>query len=150
MKKLIAVVVLVLFLCIPVQADIYSWVWGDSDAIGARVGTDISKDIEVGLSALWWPDREMPEIWGVYAIYHLPDILQIPNPIDVDFLPEIISGKPYVGGKLDIDFEIDKGSVSPIVGIVFNKVLFFEYQFESFDRVILGESKIVFGLRFEF
>lgn len=136
MKRLMLTVLVMLCLCLPAQGDIYSWIWGDNDAIGARVGTDITENVEAGLSALWFPDRERPEIWGVYGVYHLP---------------EIIAGRPYLGGKLDIDFNLHKvGEVSPIAGIVFVDILFIEYQFESFDRKAKGESKIVFGLRIEF
>ena len=150
MKKLILAVVLVLCLCLPAQGDIYSWVWGDNDALGARVGTEISENIEVGLSALWWPDREMPEIWGAYAVYHLPEVVQFPNPIALEFLPKEIGGRPYFGGKVEIDSELDQSSFSPIAGVIFADILFVEYQFESIDRTAKGESKIIFGLRISF
>lgn len=149
-KKRIVLVVLVLLLCVPAQADIYSWVFGDSDAIGIRIGTDVSENVEVGLSALWWPDIEKPEIWGVYGIYHLPEIVQFPNPIALDFLPETIGGRPYFGGKVDIDSELDQGGFSFISGIVFNDILFLEYQMEAIDRNSYNESKIIFGLRISF
>ena len=148
MKKLI--VLLVLCLCLPAQADIYSWIWGDSDAVGARLGIDLAENIEVGASALWFPDQETPEIWGMYGIYHLPEIVQFPNPIILDFLPETIGGRPYFGGKLDIDFDIDKARVSLIAGIVFEDILFIEYDFESIDRSSYNDSKILFGLRIRF
>lgn len=145
------IVLVVLLLCVPAQADsISSWVWGDEDSLGVRIGSEVSKDIEVGLSALWLPDQEKPEIWGIYAIYYLPEIVQFPNPIELDFLPKVIGGRPYFGGKADIDFDIEKASVSPIAGIVFNKVIFIEYQFESFDREAISESKLVGGLRIEY
>jgi len=150
MKKLVVSLLVVLCLCLPAQANIYSWIWGDSDAVGARLGTDLAENIEVGVSALWFPDQEAPEIWGMYGIYHLPEIVQFPNPIILEFLPETIKGKPYFGGKLDIDFEIDKARVSIIAGIVFEDILFIEYNFESIDRSSYNDSKILFGLRIRF
>lgn len=150
MKKLVMTALVVLCLCLPVQADIYSWIWGDDDAIGARIGTDISESIEIGASALWFPDQESPRIWGMYGIYHLPEIVQFPNPIILDFLPDTIGGRPYFGGKLDIDFDIDKARVSLIAGIVFEDILFIEYNFESIDSNAYNDSKILFGLRIRF
>lgn len=143
------VVLILLTLSLPAQAKISNWLWGDSDALGVRVGTDVAENIEVGASSLWLPDQEKPVSWGVYGVYHLPK-LEVPNPIVADFLPEIISGKPYFGAKVDIDFELEKGNVSPIAGIVFADLIFIEYQFESIDRTAIGESKLIFGLRIEY
>ena len=148
MKKLILLIVL--FLCLPVRADTTSWLWADDDALGVRVGVKDDSPIEVGLSALWLPDREEPEIWGIYALYHLPEIVNVPNPIVVDFLPEIITGTPYLGGKLDIDFDDEVTDISPVAGIVLMDVLFIEYQFEAIDRESKQESKVLFGLRIKF
>lgn len=152
MRKLIVMVmVVVLCLCVPVQGrDLTAWFCGDNDAIGVRLGTDISENVEAGISALWFPDQELPEIWGVYGVYHLPDIVQFPCPFNLEFLPETIKGRPYFGGKVEIDCDLNEGTVSPIAGIVFEKILFIEYQFQSFDRTALGESKILLGLRIEF
>jgi len=115
-----------------------------------RVGVKDDSPIEVGLSALWLPDREEPEIWGIYALYHLPEIVNVPNPIVVDFLPEIITGTPYLGGKLDIDFDDEVTDISPVAGILLMDVLFIEYQFEYIDRESRQESKVLFGLRIKF
>lgn len=155
MKKLIVVLMLCVLVvggCSQNETDVYSWVWGDDDAIGARVGTNVgdSNNVEVGLSALWWPDRERPEIWGMYGIYSFPEILEVPNPIVMEFLPETISGRPYLGGKVDIDFSGDKSRASPIAGIVFEDIFFIEYQFDSIDRDIANDSKLIFGIRIDY
>ena len=138
-------------LCLPVQAgDFTTWLWADGDALGVRAGIqDANSPIEFGLSSLWLPDREKPVVWGVYGIYHLPE-LEVPNPIVADFLPKTISGRPYFGAKIDIDFNVDQSMTSPIAGIVFNGILFLEYQFESIDRQAIGESKIIFGIWIKF
>ncbi len=150
MIKRMIVLIVVLVMCAQVQAgDITTWVWGDSDALGTRVGAKVSKDVEVGLSALWLPDQEKPILWGVYGIYNLPKI-EVPNPIVADFLPKTIIGMPYFGAKVDIDFNFDQSMTSPIAGMVFNNILFLEYQFASIDRQAKNESKIIFGLRIEF
>ena len=149
-KKILLTALILISLCLPVQArTLSSWLWVDGDALGARVGTEVSENVEVGLSSLWLPDREKPVVWGVYGVFHLPK-LEVPNPIVAEFLPETISGSPYFGAKIDIDFNVDQSMTSPIAGVVFNDLLFLEYQFDSIDRVAIGESKLIFGLRIEF
>lgn len=143
------VALILLTLSLPAQAKISNWLWGDSDALGVRVGIDLGENIEVGVSSLWLPDRERPVSWGIYGLFHLPEI-EVPNPIVMDFLPETISGRPYFGAKIDFDFVVDQSMTSPVAGIVFNDLLFFEYQFSSIDRTSIGESKILFGLRILF
>lgn len=150
MKKVILTVLILLSLCLPAKADITSWLWADNDALGVRIGVQDESPIEVGLSALWLPDREEPEIWGLYALYHLPELVNFPNPILVDFLPETITGSPYFGGKLDIDFDDNVTDISPVAGIILMDVLFIEYQFESIDRESRQESKLIFGLRIKY
>lgn len=147
MCKKMCMLLMVLLFCVPVQAGVYSWIWADSDAIGARVGTDLADNIEAGISALWFPDREWPQLWGVYALYHLPEIIEFDNPIVLDFLPETIKGAPYFGYKLDIDFEADKARGSLIGGIIFEDILFLEYQLDSTDRTATNASKLIFGIK---
>lgn len=151
MVRKMCVLLMMLLFCVPVQAGVSSWIWADSDAIGTRIGTDLADNIEVGISALWWPDSESPEIYGIYGVYTLPECIQLPNPIVLDFLPETIGGCPYFGGKVDVDFSRNKGSASLIAGIVFEKILFLEYQFQSFDRqnTTNGDSKLIFGIKFK-
>ena len=151
MRNVMLAVVMVLCFCLPAQADIYSWVFGDSDAMGVRVGFDVvDPNIEVGISGLWLPDVEKPVAYGIYALYHLPEILELPNPISLDFLPETISGHPYFGGKFDFDDKFEESMLSPIAGFILADILFIEYQFESFDRTQIGENKLMMGVRVEF
>jgi len=96
------------------------------------------------------PDIESPVVYGIYAILHLPDILELPNPFTLDFLPETIIGHPYFGGKVDWDEKFERGGFSPVAGLIFADILFLEYQFESFDRIAINESKIIAGIRFEY
>ena len=156
-KKLIVLVV-VLVMCLAGctnNSDMSGWAFGDNDAIGARVGIEvIDPNIEVGVSGLWLPDIEKPVAYGLYAVYHGPEVLEVPNPLT--FFSERISGHPYGGGKFDVDARFEEGMLSPIVGFIFagddesGISAFIEYQPESFDRTQIGESKIMIGGRYEF
>jgi len=151
MKKVIVMLVLVLLLSLPVQATISTWVWGDDEAVGLRVGYDITENNEAGLSTLCWPNDSEPKVWGIYGIHYFANTVEFRNPLILDFLPEIFEGKSYIGGKLDVNFDIDDTSIGPVAGIVFEDVLFIEYQFQSFDQGSTSVSnKILFGLHFKF
>ncbi len=154
MKK-VGVVLLVLLLSLPVQGSISTWIWGDDEAVGARIGTQITENNEAGLSMLVWPgdsDRDAELIaLGLYGVYRFPQTAEFRNPLILDFLPETIEGRPYIGGKFDINLDTNKSSVAPVAGIVFQDILFLEYQFQSFSPDSASvSSKVVFGLRIKF
>lgn len=142
MKKLIVVLVVVLVLCVPVQAgDFTTWIWTNNDATGVRLGTIFedssdTNDLELGLSMLWLPDSGEPEIFGVYVLYHLPDLVQITTPAIFDgILPEIITGKPYVGGDVQL---YGGGDMLLVTGITLQRIFFIEYR---------EQGEIIGGLR---
>lgn len=135
------VLVVVLLLCLSSCTSTSAWIWGDDGAVGARVGTNVTENNEAGLSMLWWPEDVDPEVMGLYAIHHFPVPVEFRNPLIVDFLPEILEGRAYLGGKLDVDFGTDETTVGPIAGVIFENTLFFE---TSLDKPVL------FGLRFKF
>lgn len=147
MKNLIVVVVLLLCLLAGCEGNnsadnpVKTWYWGDNGAVGARIGTKITENNEAGISMLWWPSDSEPKVLGLYGVHHFPDIVEFRNPLIVDFLPETLKGKAYLGGKLDINCITDETTVGPVAGVIFENTLFFE---TSVDKPIL------FGLRFEF
>ena len=101
-------------------------VWDERDGgLGARVGVDMN-NTEIGASVLYWPDgeNENSEVFGAYGIYKFPDLVEIPNPLKLDFLPETLSGTPYSGYRIDIDGERSRF----IAGVEVNNTVFFEYQ----------------------
>lgn len=140
MKNLIVLVVVALLFCLTGCSG-NTWVWGDNGAVGARIGTKVTENNEAGLSVLWWPDDSEPEELGLYAVHHFPGTVEFRNPLIVDFLPEILEGRPYLGGKLDVNFDTDETFVGPIAGVIFENTIFIE---TSLDKPLL------FGLRFEF
>lgn len=152
MKKLAIVLLLVLLICIPARAkSLSAWLWGDDESLGARVGYKLTDSVEAGVSFVWWPNDESPRVFGAYGVYHFPELVSFNNPLMLDFLPDNISGRPYLGAKVDLNRTSNSTFVSPIAGIVFQEVLFIEYQFRAFgDQNIEGADNIIFGLRIKF
>lgn len=150
-KRLIFVVAVVLLLCLPVRGSMSTWLWGDDEAVGARIGTKVTENNEAGLSMLWWPDEQEPEVLGFYGIHHSATSVEIRNPLMLEFAPETINGRPYIGAKMDIHLDNNKTSMGPVAGIMFEDILFLEYQYQSFSQgSVSPSSKIIFGLRIEF
>ena len=110
------------------------WVFGDNDALGLRVGTEVSENIEVGASSIYWPDDDNDtQLYGAYAMLHQPG--------------ETIS--TYIGAQTPLNNNYDQ--VAPVVGIVFDKIFFTEYQYKNWDsKEAQEEDKIVFGIRLKF
>lgn len=152
MKKLCVLVVLLLclLLCLPGCSG-NTWVWDDDGAVGARLGTNVTENNEAGLSMLWRPDDSGPRVMGLYGVHHFPEPVEFRNPLILDFMPETLEGKPYIGGKFDVNFDTNETLIGPVAGIIFEDVLFLEYQFQSFGPgTTSASSKVLFGLRFEF
>ena len=143
MKNVIVLVVVLLLCLVTGCAENNSavWFWEDTEAVGARIGTKLTENNEAGLSMLWGPDESEPRILGLYAVNHLIDLVEFRNPIIVDFLPETLMGRPYLGGKLDINFDTDETTVGPIAGIIFEETFYIE---TSIDKPLM------FGLRAKF
>jgi len=154
MKKLMQIVlVVVLLLCLPgcISNSTSAWAWGDEGAIGARVGTKVTENNEAGLSMLCWPDDDEPRVLGLYGVHHFAEPVEFRNPLMLEFLPETLEAKTYIGGKLDVNLDTDSSSVGPIAGVIFEDIIFLEYQFQSFDQGSSSvSSKILFGVRAEF
>lgn len=124
MKKLIEMVVVLVLLLVAGCTDMTASIWdGRDDAIGGRIGY-VMGNTEVGGSVLHWPETKNAEIFGVYGLYKFPDLVEIPNPLKLDFLPETIMGTPYLGGKVDSD----GGETLLMGGIEIANTLFMEYQ----------------------
>ena len=155
MKRLIVLVVVTLLLCVPVQAkSLRAWIWGDEGVVGARLGQLVTENNEVGLSISVWPgdsNRGVDvESVGIYGMRHFAPI-EMRNPLMLDFLPETIEGRPYFGGKFDLNCKGGGNPVMVIAGIIFEDILFLEYHFPSFsfDSTSMS-SKILIGIRIKF
>lgn len=130
MKKLITSVVAVLLLVAGCN-DMTASLWNDREgAIGGRLGYAI-ESAEMGLSVLHWPDGDNSEVFGAYGMYKFSDMVEIPNPIPMDFLPEMLKGTPYIGGKVDGE----GGSSLLIAGIEIENALYMEFHQDNYVYV---------------
>lgn len=111
------------------------WAYGDDDALGIRVGTEVAENVEIGASSMWWPEENSDDqLYGAYAIYHIPG--------------ETVS--TYVGAQTPFN-ETCYDRVAPVAGIVFDEIFFTEYQYKNWDgKTSQEEDKIVFGVRLKF
>ena len=107
------------------------WAYGDNDALGIRVGTEIAENIEVGASSVYWPDDDNDtQLYEAYAILHQPG--------------ETVS--TYFGAQTPLNNNYDQ--VAPVVGVIFDEIFFTEYQYKNWDaKEAQEEDKIVFGVR---
>lgn len=111
------------------------WAYGDDDALGIRLGTEVAKNIEVGASTLYWPeDDNDTQAYGAYAVYHLPG-----EPLGAYFGAQTTLNNDYYD------------QVAPIAGVMFDEIFFIEYQYKNFDnKAAQEEDKIVGGVKFKF
>jgi hypothetical protein len=131
MKRTLLIVALLLMLCGIVRADMTVWGLYDRDTAGARIGY-VNKNIELGLFGAWRPDpKQPPNLFGIYSLYEF-DAVEVANLIPIDWLPATLSGKPYIGGFLTIDFERDQARAlgGPMVGLLLQDVLAIELRYQ--------------------
>ena len=113
------------------------WAYGDNDALGVRVGTEVVENIEVGVSSVWWEDRGDSQLYGAYALYHLPSADDA-----------IVC--TYVGAQTPLN-NTYYDRIAPVVGLVYDKIFFTEFQYKNWaSKESQEEDKIVFGLRIPF
>ena len=109
-------------------------------------------DIEVGISSMWHPSTDFPQVWGVYSLYHFDNVVSIPQPIPLDWLPKTIDAEPYIGGLVDID---KTGTmVGPVAGLEIQGILTVEYQYRNYGGILDdfsdNEHRVIFGTHYRF
>lgn len=110
------------------------WAFGDDDALGIRLGTEVAENVEVGISSMWWPEDDGDtQLYGAYALYYLPED----------------AVNTYIGVQTPLNNNYDQ--IAPVAGVVFDEVFFLEYQYKNWgDKEAQEEDKIVFGIRLRF
>ena len=106
MSKRFLLVVAIVALMAPMsaQACITTWIFGDDDMYGARVGwQDEAAGIEAGITS-WWFESE-PKSYGVYGIWHLADPVELPNFFGIG--PEYLQAFPYIGAQVSASIDSD-------------------------------------------
>ena len=153
MKTLISIAVLVLVLCLQGCSgnanDVTVWASGD-EATSIRLGYFVEENTEIGISSTWWDsDDADPKVVGLYGLRYGPELIRLANPIVLDWLPETISGCPYIGAKLDRNLNLRTTSLSPVFGFCFNDIFVVEHQLKTFEDGGTV-SKTTAGVRFRF
>jgi hypothetical protein len=140
MKKLVTILIVCCFLlgCAESEKASSVWIFGDDDALGLRAGTEVMENIEVGASSMWWSENyEDSQMFGGYAIYHLP----------AD--PNGLLGT-YIGAQTPLNNDY-YDRVAPIAGVVFDEIFFIEYQYRNWEsKELQEEDKVIFGVRIPF
>ena len=136
MKKQVAILLCLLAIslsgCFEEQSSSV-WIYGDDDSLGVRVGTEVVENVEVGVSSVWWEDRGDSQLYGAYALYHIPG--------------ETIS--TYVGAQTPLN-NTYYDHIAPVAGVRYGN-LFAEYQYKNWrSKESQEDDKIVVGLRFPF
>jgi len=155
MKKLLIVVLVLCVSGVAHAKDWSAWTFGDNQYVGARIGYALTDNVEAGAESLWWPKEDAPQVWGVYGIYKWDNIVEIPNPILLDFLPEKFEAYPYIGARVGVNLDNDGTYSGAIAGLIIQEIFFAEFQYTDFgwklsDSPDTDESKLVVGLRIEF
>ena len=158
MKKLFILTVILACCQIASAEGLTTWIFGGAgdgptNEVFARVGYE-KGSLEIGGTVCFWPNYSPPTVYGVYAIGKLDNLVQIPNPLPIEWLPETIGATPYLGGQVSVDFE-DRGSmIGPVAGVILQEVLTIEYQYRNYGQslgdIMADEHRVLFGLRYAF
>jgi len=165
MKKLtvfsLLLVLSILLFCGRLHAEgLTSWTLGGQDIdsakneIFARVGYEKGA-VELGIESAWWPKWNPPQVWGAYGIYKFEELIKVPNPVQVEWLPAELSATGYIGGHVTVDFDNEGSYYGPVAGTMIQDILCIEYQYRVYGRELESlidesEHRIVFGIRHAF
>ena len=136
MEKLVRIVVVFAILLMATMAsakDFSAWVLGNDTSLDIRLGYCLSENTEVGAECVWLKQNNIPQTWGAYGLFKLPDTVKFPNPIPLDFLPKEFTATPYIGVQTGLSFDKQGTYVGPIAGLVIEKILVIEYFYISSD-----------------
>ncbi len=108
-----------------------AWAYGDNESSGVRLGTMVTENNEVGILSQYFPNNDNDsQIWGVYAVHHVPGEFEIPSPFTGE---PIIAGCMYAGLQTSFDNHYDE-QLSAFTGFEFWGVFFIEAQFDAYDN----------------
>ena len=167
MKKLVLTVVFALMLCGSVQADpndaVTFWMAGSN--LGYQ-NTDLSawlglrrENIEFGVAAEWRmfsegdtdEDIQSEFALGPFAVYHFPDLIDVNNPLDIDWLPDKLAGEPFVFLSYLIDIQGKGASISPDLGIRLLDVFALSWEYSYYRGIPAdNEGRIGLSVKYQF
>jgi len=149
MRKLLILFVILAFCQIVSAADpnesLTLWLMGNDLAYqntNLSISTGYRKDnAEFGVAMDWRmfsegdTDEDVQSIFaiGPYAAYHFPDLIDIDNPFDVEWMPEKLIGEPFLRLSYLFDTKGKGTSVAPMIGV------------RVFDTFSLSYQRILFN-----
>ena len=151
--------------CATAKADgLNVWLGADSDSVStqpersltARVGYRFGAGdpYEVGVAAIWLPSSEVrvPQTWTIYGLYQVGLPVIIENPLPLEWLPKTFQAQSYIGAQVGLDFYNNGVITGPVAGLVIEKILVVEYQYQYFTERLANdlrdnEHKLFFGLK---
>lgn len=127
--------------------------------LGFRGNLNKDIDIEGGPAFNWrmWSEGDSEEhsqsdfAVGAYVAVHFLNLVNIPNPIPIEQLPDQLAGEPFVAFEYLIDTDGKGTSFSPSGGIRVFEVLavMYQYQIVQGERVP-DQSRIAISTKFKF
>ena len=169
MKKLLMIAAVALMLCGNVWAEpnepeaVTFWMSGSNLAyqntnISAWLGIR-KANIEFGAAAEWRmfsegdtdSDIQSTFALGPYGAYHFPDLIDIPNPIDVEWLPDTLAGEPFVFLSYLIDLDGKGATIAPGVGIRLLDLFALSWEYSFYKGIPADdEGRIGLSVKYEF
>lgn len=152
-KKILLMCMISLILLAGCQNEMTTWVGGDQKAMFARIGTMVTENNEIGGVVNWYPNTNETdsELYGVYAIHHLPGTFEILNPLDRTNDDAVVKAESYIGVQTCLNEKYDE-QISTIAGFKFWDIFFTEIQYDAYDNrsaVRDDEVRAIVGFRAE-
>jgi len=139
MRKLIAILIMMLLCCGVALAENGVTLWGlgqesfdwTQSSITGRIGYEFANPgIECFLGSTWWPnyktdegEMEPPQVYSVGAVYYWIDLVDPNNPIPwippllLKVIPEKFVAQPYLGGQCSLNIDEDAGYLGAVIGL---------------------------------
>lgn len=116
-------------------------------------------NIEIGVATEWRmyaegdtdADFQSNFSVGPYGVYHFPGLIDVNNPIDVEWLPDKLLGEPFLSLSYLIDTKGMGATISPGVGIRLLDVFAVMYQYSWYKGVPAdNQGRIGLSVKWEF
>jgi hypothetical protein len=116
---------------------------------GYRRTLTTSLDIELGIIANYIPDRYA--LGGYGMLHYTGELVDVPNPIDVDWLPDTLIGSPFIGFLYMFSLDTSARIMAPIGGArIFDALtIYYKYSFTE-GEPIPDNGSIGLSLEFKF
>ena len=83
---------------------------------------------------------------GPYAVVHLPGVIQIKNPLPIDWLPAELAGDPFVGLAYVFDVKGKGATFAPFTGLRVFDLFAFTVKYSMYSPEIPADNQLQLGL----